>query len=322
MAFALAKYWVWDYWLADDGALFHLYYLRAPKSLGDPDLRHRNARIGHASSSDLSSWVDHGEVLAPGASGDFDETATWTGSVVRGPDDHWWMFYTGARFDASGNTQAIGIARSTDLHEWVKVPGVVVEADPRWYERRGDSAWPEESWRDPWVFRDDSTGRWHMLVTARAGEGEVDNRGVIGHARSSDLLTWEVAAPLSEHGAGFAHLEVPQVTSLDGSNVLVFSCNSPALSSERLRTRSTGGIWTLPITDAVSRFDIASAHLTATESLYSGRLFVDRSGQSVMLAFRADSEGGDFVGSISDPIPVRWNAERTGVELVIEGARE
>lgn len=278
MPFALADFWVWDYWLADDGDLFHLYYLRAPKSLGDPELRHRNARIGHASSSDLSSWDDHGEVLAPGAEGNFDDTATWTGSVVRGPDNCWWMFYTGARFDRDGNTQAIGVARSTDLHEWLKVSGLVVEADPRWYERRGDSAWPEEAWRDPWVFHDESTGLWHMLITARAREGEVDNRGVIGHARSSDLLNWKVEAPLSEYGSGFAHLEVPQVTALDGSPVLVFSCNSPALSSGQFGTGSTGGIWTLPITDIASRFDIASAHLTATESLYSGRLIVDRSG--------------------------------------------
>ena len=98
MAFNLPDHWVWDFWLADDGALHHLFYLHAPKSLGDPNLRHRNARIGHASSTDLREWTDHGQVFDAGAAGSFDGSATWTGSVVRGPDGLWRMFYTGSRF--------------------------------------------------------------------------------------------------------------------------------------------------------------------------------------------------------------------------------
>ena len=59
LAFRLPDHWVWDFWLADDGDRYHLFYLHAPKSLGDPQLRHRNARIGHASSTDLR-WTNHG----------------------------------------------------------------------------------------------------------------------------------------------------------------------------------------------------------------------------------------------------------------------
>ena len=32
---ALPDSWVWDFWTADDGELFHLFYLHAPKSLGN-----------------------------------------------------------------------------------------------------------------------------------------------------------------------------------------------------------------------------------------------------------------------------------------------
>ncbi|CAN5233988.1 hypothetical protein BH09ACT5_BH09ACT5_10770 [soil metagenome] len=157
MTFTLDTHWVWDFWLADDGALFHMYYLHAPKSLGDQNLRHRNARVGHATSSDLVEWTDHGPVLEPGAPGSFDETATWTGSVLQGPDGVWRMFYTGSRFlspDTTANVETVGVATSTDLHTWTKSPGPITRADPRWYETLGDSSWPEEEWRDPWVYAD------------------------------------------------------------------------------------------------------------------------------------------------------------------------
>ena len=155
MGFNLADHWVWDFWLADDGERHHLFYLHAPKSLGNPDLRHRNARIGHATSADLRDWTDHGRAFDPGSPGSFDGSATWTGSVVRGPDRLWRMFYTGSRFlsaDSNANIEAIGLATSPDLFSWTKRPGPICSADSQWYETLGTSSWPEEAWRDPWVF--------------------------------------------------------------------------------------------------------------------------------------------------------------------------
>jgi aminobenzoyl-glutamate transport protein len=61
----LPDHWTWDFWLADDGDRYHLYFLMAPTSLGDPDLRHHNARIGHAVSNDLTDWDFLGEALGP-----------------------------------------------------------------------------------------------------------------------------------------------------------------------------------------------------------------------------------------------------------------
>jgi beta-fructofuranosidase len=40
--------WIWDGWIADTGDAYHLFFLTAPRSLGDPALRHEEARIGHA----------------------------------------------------------------------------------------------------------------------------------------------------------------------------------------------------------------------------------------------------------------------------------
>ena len=56
MAFALADSWVWDFWVADDGEQYHLFFLYASRALQDPELRHHRASIGHAVSPDLRSW--------------------------------------------------------------------------------------------------------------------------------------------------------------------------------------------------------------------------------------------------------------------------
>ena len=308
MTFTLDTHWVWDFWLADDGSEFHMYYLHAPVALGDERLRHRNATIGHATSADLAEWTDHGPVLGPGHPGGFDETATWTGSVVRGADGLWRMFYTGSRFlaaDSTANVETVGVATSADLHTWVKSPGPVTRADPRWYETLGDSSWPEEAWRDPWVYADPGGDGWHMLVTARAAAGDGRDRGVIGHATSPDLETWTVRPPLSAPGAGFAHLEVPQVVT-DGSRaLLLFSCDGAALAGSR--TGETGGIWAVGAPTPTGPFDPAASVLLVDERLYSGRMIRDRSGALVMLAFENSTADGGFVGSLSDPIPVDWS---------------
>jgi beta-fructofuranosidase len=47
--------WIWDSWVAVDGDLYHLFFLKAPRSLGNPGKRHINATVGHATSRDLIS---------------------------------------------------------------------------------------------------------------------------------------------------------------------------------------------------------------------------------------------------------------------------
>ncbi len=318
MTFAREDHWVWDFWIADDGDRYHLYYLHAPTSLGDERLRHRNARIGHAVSHDLRAWDDLGTVLVPGEAGGFDETAVWTGSVVRGSDGLWRMFYTGSRFvseDSVANVESVGVATSSDLHTWHPSRAAVVTTDARWYETLADGTWREEAWRDPWVFADPAGDGWHMLLTARGRAGEGDDRGVIAHAVSPDLEHWEVRPPLSEPGAGFAHLEVPQIARVDGNDVLIFSCDGPALAGSRAGGR--GGIWQVPVSSETGPFDPSQARLLVDDSRYAGRIVHDRSGEAVLLAFENGS-GAAFVGVIADPVPLRWDAEQGSVALAAE----
>lgn len=311
MTFARDDSWVWDFWTADDGDLFHLFYLHAPRSLGDPHLRHRHASIGHATSVDLVTWEDLGRVLAPGDPDGFDGSATWTGSVVRADDGLWRMYYTGSRFlhpTEHINIESIGVATSRDLRTWAQEPTPVVRADPRWYETLPDRTWHEEAWRDPWVFRAD--GRWHMYLTARAAPGASVPRGVrdfdlgvIGHATSADLIDWEVQPPLTAPGSGFAHLEVVQPFTLEGEEFVLFSCDDAHLAPERRRAGEQGGIWVARAQPG--GFDIAGARLLTPQSRYAGRIVHDRARRPMLMAFDANASDGEFAGRIGDPLPLR-----------------
>lgn len=338
MTFTLPDHWVWDFWLARDGDTHHMMFLQAPMSLGDPDLRHRNASVGYATSDDLRSWTVHGTVLEPSGGQAPDATATWTGSIVE-VAGAWRMFYTGSRFLRDGeitNVETVLAASSTDLAIWTKDAAVVVSADARWYETLEAGTWHEEAWRDPWVFADPDGDGWHMLVTARAREdaphgdvresdgargnggmresdvvresGAARDRGVIGHAWSPDLHHWEVRPPLSAPGAGFAHLEVPQVVEVEGRWVLLFSCDSAHLTGAR--EGSTGGIWAVALDDPRGPYPVERATLVTEESLYSGRVAEDVDGRPVMLAFENTTADGTFVGTLSDPLRLRWDGDR------------
>jgi beta-fructofuranosidase len=312
---SIAESWVWDFWLADDGDSIHAFFLNAPRSLGDPRRRHRAARIGHAVSrtADLSTWTVGGKPFDVGDRGSFDETATWTGSVVRGDDGLWRMFYTGARFlheeprqttVETGIVQSVGVAVSADLENWKKLPGPVTQADSRWYETFDPEGWNEEAWRDPWVFRDPDGMGWHMLVTARANHGPLDDRGVIGHAFSDDLETWTVLPPLSAPGSGFSHLEVPQVELIDGQWMLFFSCAREALSSAHATIHPDPGAWAVPIDDPVGVFDVSRARPITSSRLYSTRAIRQRNGRWALLGFLNARADEYLPGGIADPLPL------------------
>jgi beta-fructofuranosidase len=301
---ALPDSWVWDFWFADDGETYHLFFLHAPKSLKDPQARHYRASIGHAVSTDLTTWTRVADAVAHGDPGDFDELATWTGSVTQGPDGTWFLFYTGARLVEGKNVQSIGYATSPDLYAWEK-QGRVAGADDRWYERLTDNSWHDEAFRDPWVFADPDGKGWHLLITARGRTGPTDDRGVVGHCWSADLRTWEVRPPLSEVGQGFGQLEVMHTVVVEGQSFLIFSCLARDASASRKDTGTSGGTWAARTGTLLGPYDVAGARLLADSSLYVGRLVQLRdTGEWRFLAFNNLQPDGSFGGTITDPRPV------------------
>ena len=308
--YVLPDVWTWDMWFADDGERYHCFYLKASRALHDPGRRHFRASVGHAVSTDLWHWEEVADALVPADSPAFDDQATWTGSVVQGPDGLWRMFYTGCSRSEQGMVQRIGVATSADLYTWSeRSPVALLEADERWYERLATGAWFDEAWRDPWVFADPTGDGWHMLITARATEGEPHGRGVIGHATSPDLTTWTVRPPLSANQSGFGQLEVPQVETIDGRGVLLFNCLHGELTPQRRAAGVRGGVWSVPVDSPTGPYDITAAKQLTDESLYCGRLVQDRDGAWWLFAFHLTEPDGTFGGYLSDPMPVEWGPD-------------
>lgn len=303
MGLRIEDKWIWDFWLATHHGLYHVFYLQAPRSLGDADLRHANATVGHAVSEDLVNWEVQPQALGPGARGSWDGLATWTGSTIA-KDDAWHMFYTGASMRDGVITQQIGSAVSHDLISWTKRPGPLLTADPRWYETHESNEWFEEAWRDPWVF-EGNDGRYHALITARVSHGQSDGRGVIGHAASSDLGQWEVLAPLSDSGE-FGHLEVSQLVEFDDRYVLVFSCQGDQVSEKRrarVGEEPVDATYVLEVESPLGPYRLREAQPALPPDYYSGRLVQSFSGEWFWLAFRNFGDDGGFIGEMSDPMP-------------------
>ncbi len=295
--------WVWDSWAIDDEhGRHHLFFLKAPRELGDPDLRHFSPAIGHAVSDDWSTWTVLADAIRPAERPSWDDLTTWTGSVVRGPSGRFHLFYTGASTRERGLVQRVGRADSDDLVTWTRFgDSPLVEADPRWYERLSSGAWHDEAWRDPFVLADPEGDGWHMLLTARVEDGPPWSRGVVGHARSHDLDSWEVQPPLSTP-AGFGQMEVPQVLHVDGRPFLLFSCEASELDSAHHGPGAVGGVWAVPGETLLGPWDVSASRRVDHPSLYAARAVPTEQGWC-LLGFE-NRVNGAFVGRVLDPVPV------------------
>jgi beta-fructofuranosidase len=301
----LPDQWIWDSWVADDGDTYHLFFLQAPRALGNPARRHAGATIGHATSSELRDWTYHGTALGPSESG-WDDLAVWTGSIARGDDGVWRMYYTA--ISTRGHElrdQRIGLAESDDLFTWRRVCGrPIAVADPRWYATLPEDVTASETWRDPFVFRDDA-GLWHMLVTARDKHAARNDNGILAEATSSDMRTWSVGPPVCAPGAGFGQLEVAQVRAIDNRPVLVFTCHPQEQTAERVTASGAYCTWSVPGDSMTGSWDLTRAMpFTAEPYLFAAPLVQARDGQWVFVGFRNREPEGILSFEIIDPVPV------------------
>jgi sucrose-6-phosphate hydrolase SacC (GH32 family) len=296
--------WIWDSWIADDGERYHLFFLKAPRALEDAGLRHTAATIGHASSLDLVDWDVHADALLPDAKR-WDDVALWTGSAVRGDDGTWRMYYTALSSDPGHGVkdQRIGLAESRDLSSWQRVGDrPLVAPDPRWY--RTIDGTHSETWRDPFVFADPEGDGWHMLITARHPDAPRRSDGVLAHARSADLVTWELQPPLTEP-AGFGQIEVPQVRVVDGRHVLVFTCHPEEQSAGQLERFGPHSTWSVLGDHPLGPWDIDAARpFEAAPKLFAAPLVQQRDGTWAFVGFLNQEPEGILSFEILDPIPV------------------
>jgi len=313
MVLELKDKWIWDFWLEQVGFKYHIFYLQADRSLGDQLLRHWNVSIGHAVSDDLIHWDVLPDALAPSADANqWDSYTTWTGSIIF-HEGLWYMFYTGTNREEKGLIQRIGVATSSDLISWKKHrQNPVLEADSRWYEATKPSDWHDLAWRDPFIFKNHTSGKFHAFITGRVTTGEPYGRGVVAHATSDNLLDWAIHPPITRAGE-FGHMEVPQVIYINDRYYLLFSCAGDMWSRSRV-SRLNGqrhtGTYYLTAPTLTGFYEYATeATLFADEggTLFSGKLVKAPENQWKFLAFQNNAHNGSFVGTIIDPITVTIN---------------
>jgi beta-fructofuranosidase len=310
---ALTDQWIWDFWLYRDGADWHIYFLKADKSLGNPELRHRNVTQGHAIGRDLVDWTYKGTGFAPAPAPAWDDWTTWTGSVLRDPAGLWHLFYTGTTHAYAGMHQRIGHATSPDGHSWERVgTGLCLDLSGSDYEEYDPALWHDRAFRDPWVMKDPNGDGWLMYFTARVpGRDEPNAGGAIGFATSPDLYNWTLEPPIYAGGM-FGQMEVPQVFAHKGHWYMMFCTAAehwsaaykalnpqpPVTGTHYLMADDPRGPWT------VAPGPFFDGHTPARR--YAGKI-VDTGSGLASIGFIHTTPDQPFVGEVSDPIPVSVN---------------
>jgi beta-fructofuranosidase len=219
---------------------YHVFYLRDYR-----DAESYGAGYGwsHVSTIDFVNFEDHGEALSKGGA-DEQDLHVATGAVFTDDSGKHHIFYTGINpgfRNASRRHQAILHATSDDLVTWTKIREEVLYADESIYERH--------DWRDPFVFKHPDSGRYTMLVTARARHGSAFRRGCTGLLTSDDLGHWQVEEPFYAPGRYYGH-ECPDLFQLGEWYYLVFSeYTRPGVTGGLTRyvmSRSIDGPWVAP----------------------------------------------------------------------------
>lgn len=317
MVLALKDQWIWDSWYVRHDGRWHGYFLKADKSLGDPDLRHFNVSQGHAVSDDLVDWTHLGTCLEPTrGSGRFDDLCTWTGSVLQGPDGLWHLFYTGASTAENGLYQRIGHATSTDLHSWERVgDGLCLDltgpvADL--YEKDHIVGfWHDRAMRDPWVMKDPDGPGYLMYFTARApGIAEANAAGAIGFATSPDLYTWTLQPPVFT--GNFGQLEVPQVFQVRGRWYCLFCTAAPQWSADQIATAGTApvtGTHYLTADSPRGPWRVAPGFLDGDLPCRRYAARICDTGDGLVIMGFADGGHDNFKGYVMDPEPVDIGAD-------------
>lgn len=203
--YAPAEGYLWDPWFVWHGERLHLFHLLQPTPAGavrTGDYPRDRPVIAHAVWSPGAGWERRAIALGyTGAA--YDAERIHTGWIVR-RDETWLLFYSGSR-------RTVCLATSDDLETWRKsTMNPLLAPEPRLYGPQ---------WRDPWIYRDLDDRGYTMLLAAQ--RHAPDGQGVVGVARSDDLLHWEQQEPL-DIPPWFTWLEVPELHRIGGVWYLLF----------------------------------------------------------------------------------------------------
>lgn len=227
---------------------FYLYYLL--------DEGHHTALGGlggHqwalATSPDLIHWKHHGRVIPIREA---NEGSICTGSTFH-HDGTYYGFYATRERDW---TQHLSLAVSQDGIHFQKTQPRLGDPQP---------GYNPVDYRDPFVFYNEETQQFHMLVTASRSPYPVARHGgCLAHLVSTDLQQWKLQEPFLLPGLPGAP-ECPDYFFWDGWYYLIFS---HSLVAHYRMSRTPFGPWQRP---SVDTFDGAWASVMKTAPFHNNR---------------------------------------------------
>ncbi len=192
---------------------------------------------------DFFRFEEFGEMLPRGSNSEQD-LYVFTGSVIEA-EGAYHVYYTGHNpyFKEQGKpVEGIMHAVSTDLVTWKKLPEETFFARTDLYE--------PDDWRDPFVFRNDDTGEYWMLLAARLKNDLPSRRkGCVALCTSRDLKTWEIKEPFWAPGLYYTH-ECPDLFKMGDWWYLLYSTFTEQFVTHYRMSKSLAGPWLVPKDDA------------------------------------------------------------------------
>lgn len=227
---------------------FYLFYLRDYR-----DLEHHGEGTPWCllKTKDFVHFEDQDEVIGRGAQEDQD-LYVYTGSVFE-KDGVCYIFYTGhnPHYIEQGKPQeCILMATSTDMRTWEKQPD---------FKLKPTDQMELHDFRDPFVFQEEESGKYIMLLAARQKEGASDRRGYTAYAVSDDLWNWEIKdEPFYAPGMYFTH-ECPDLFQMGDWWYLVFSEFTDKHVTHYRMAKKWNGPWLTPKCDTFDNRNLYAA---------------------------------------------------------------
>lgn len=218
---------------------FQLFYLLAWR---DDETHGEGTPWYRISTTDFVNYEEHGEMIPRGTKDDQD-LFIFTGSAIKAGNTYH-IFYTGHNHhmaEMDKPMQAVMHAVSDDLQQWKKIPEHTFFAPTDRYEKN--------DWRDPFVFFNDETKEYNMLLAAKFNKGIPRRRGITALCTSKDLVKWEVKDPFYAPSQYITH-ECPDLFKIGDWWYLVFSEYSELVATRYRMSRSLKGPWLTPKRDS------------------------------------------------------------------------
>lgn len=293
-----------------ENGTFHVYYLF--------DRRHHHSKWGlgahqwaHVSSTDLIHWKQQPMALPIT---DESEGSICTGSVFC-RFGKYYAFYATRKPDRS---EQLGVALSDDGIHFSKVLPTPF-SEPESPYRRGPN-------RDPFVFFDQTSGRYKMLVTAELASPLLSHRGgALELLESPDLKQWKARKPFLVPGNVGAQPECSDLFRWNNWYYLLFGQDG---ATHYRMSREANGPWLTPAADIL---DDPRARVMKTAAFKDGRrigvAFVAEKGYAGNLIFRElvqhpDSTLGTKFPpemSLAAGDPIVWRAKPLTPGAIVNG---